>query len=126
MSESKFTPGPWAVEEYNADYVQSQGRASTKRICIFAGAFEVARATGEDWDTRQANARLIAATPNLLAACRCERDDGMDGNILREAAETLRSRGCERMADRLERKADAEDAAIALATKEQPCGSSPN
>ena len=122
MSESKFTPGPWKADGFHvaAMDVGKLPNGVPYDHCI------VERTDGPTEAEAMLNARLIAAAPDLLAACQCERDDGMDGNILREAAETLRCRGLGRQADRLERKADAEDAAIALATKEQPCGSSPN
>jgi hypothetical protein len=52
---SEFTPGPWEVSR---DHVLAQG------------AFWIAETHGEDFETRVANARLIAAAPELLEAAR--------------------------------------------------------
>ena len=62
MSESKHTPGPWLVTEdpiYGA------------RIDA-PGSFCVAKTIPNDMPIKQklANARLIAAAPDLLDACR--------------------------------------------------------
>jgi hypothetical protein len=51
MSESKHTPGPWAIEE-------------VRRVL---GAGDFGRAPFRDAEL-EANARLIAAAPDLLAA----------------------------------------------------------
>lgn len=63
---SEHTPGPWKVEDFDPDYVDK----SIKRIHIFNGMFQVASAVGDDFETRQVNARLIAAAPDMLGACR--------------------------------------------------------
>jgi len=114
MSESKHTPGPWHYEDGPEPIDQQMDTRSIhgpdNHGIPHAMVYDDLK-QGGDID---ANARLIAATPNLLAACKCERDDGMDGNILREAAETLRCRGFERQAARLEHVADAQDPAIAV------------
>lgn len=72
MSEAKFTPGPWRVGVHR----------ETGRICavvadIFGGSLCV-RPEGLakpliDDATSDANFRLIAAAPDLLAACEAAR-----------------------------------------------------
>ena len=53
MNNDKFTPGPWYAEKF----------------CIWAGdCFVAGTATGQGDPEQQANARLIAAAPDLLAA----------------------------------------------------------
>lgn len=78
---SKHTPGPW--ETWGDDYVRWPGcknradRKSHSVICSVSlpGANELRTLTGGygDYQTakeiRAANARLIAAAPDLLAAC---------------------------------------------------------
>lgn len=53
-SETKHTPGPWAADRDN-DVVTSDGTG-------------IAAVHGEDADNEQANARLIAAAPDLYWA----------------------------------------------------------
>lgn len=78
MAESKHTPGPWTLGPSSVDY---QGRPSsfidpTCRSLTGAGwnefAHVVVRLEGDDFDNPQgvANARLIAAAPDLLEALR--------------------------------------------------------
>lgn len=71
MSEAKFTPGPWAVADYNIHQVIAvhdgpdiDGRHQ-HTICNTSDEYSKAR-----FDEQSANARLIAAAPDLLAACR--------------------------------------------------------
>ena len=66
----KHTPGPWEIEQFNEDYVKKEGRLSIKKIAIFCLGYQVATVIGEDWETRKANARLIASAPELLEACK--------------------------------------------------------
>ena len=62
---SRYTPGPWRVSAapLNAD-------ASTRWIEVYSVDPEddVAQVTGGNLKAAQANARLIAAAPDLLAA----------------------------------------------------------
>lgn len=72
MSESKHTPGPWVMKEYG-------GKDSRFTFAVTAPddnsvVAEVARVflrtsvvNGEDIERDRANARLIAAAPDLLA-----------------------------------------------------------
>lgn len=64
MSESKYTPGPWqmhdedyAPEEIYGDLEHVEGHARGTQVC-----------TCEPCDQMIANARLIAAAPELLSA----------------------------------------------------------
>jgi hypothetical protein len=65
MSKIKHTPGPWVAIEHKAvsnnDYIQ-----------ILAGSWDIAhnRFSARDWEEERANARLIAASPDLLEALR--------------------------------------------------------
>ena len=53
MNNDKFTPGPWYAEKF----------------CIWSGdCFVAGTATGQGDPEQQANARLIASAPDLLAA----------------------------------------------------------
>jgi hypothetical protein len=62
-----YTKGPWKMEEFQESYIKDK---SAKRIHIFASMFDIASAHGDDWDTRKANARLIAAAPTMEIAIR--------------------------------------------------------
>lgn len=64
MSDTKHTPGPWKADEYF--HVSANGR-DVADIRIFA-------CNGYALDTieRTANARLIAAAPDMLAALKDE------------------------------------------------------
>lgn len=74
MSEARHTPGPWEVVDYRYG-----DRAAETWLGIIRGAFEILEErfqvgrikysslpTEENW----ANARLIAAAPDLLEACK--------------------------------------------------------
>jgi len=72
MSESKFTPGPWFVEqsEKTPIYVSPVGRHENISICNVLTMDEDDSESG-DWingDETKANAALIAAAPELLEA----------------------------------------------------------
>lgn len=86
MSTSKHTPGPWSVDDFGAGQrVVVKGRAG------FSGDYRIADAHFSSDLARcarvsemQANARLIAAAPELLDGCNallgllqlvCDRDD---------------------------------------------------
>jgi len=55
---AKHTPGPWETKP-ETDYVPAQ---------VWANGINIADVFGEDRMTRKANARLIAAAPELLEA----------------------------------------------------------
>lgn len=62
LSEARYTPGPWSTAEWPSrekDYIR-----------IFAGTTYVGSVGNSDdpFERTEANARLIAAAPDLLAA----------------------------------------------------------
>jgi hypothetical protein len=62
MTEAKPTPGPWATREmpaYDLDVIEVFGQGIGVRV---------ASVDGEDLDALEANAALISAAPDLLAA----------------------------------------------------------
>lgn len=62
MSETKHTPGPWTLEPNGPGYnLKSPNFAS--HFCILLGM------NGKPDGEHEANARLIAAAPDLLKAC---------------------------------------------------------
>lgn len=70
MSESKHTPGPWAIHPVDDTMVARQLPDGTWE--------EIANTDGdynqpETWPTMEANTRLIAAAPDLLAALQLAR-----------------------------------------------------
>ena len=82
---AKHTPGPWTVK--SATSVVADGAQ------VASCGFKMGSWPKEDYDTEEANARLIAAAPDLLAACRWLIDqmaepihDGGDGGIVSDYA----------------------------------------
>ena len=66
-STAGHTPGPWTT-----DLVHKSDKFTPTHIDIMAGVKLIALAdygTGETGPDREANARLISAAPDLLAAC---------------------------------------------------------
>jgi len=61
MENMKHTPGPWRLNAGNETEIMSARRNVARAHC---GAM-----TGIRVDEAEANARLIAAAPDLLAAC---------------------------------------------------------
>ena len=124
MSESKHTPGPWwwdgdprpGCSAWDVGTLRG-----AKGACVMYYEIDNANKQPNDYKpfgcTTPANARLIASTPNLLAAG--------EEVVRRVFAIGVASNGVHVAYVPL----DAHNAlvdAIALATKEQPCGSSPN
>jgi hypothetical protein len=77
MADSKHTPGPWGVDGTNAlgaygvwtDYAVNPGHDGAGypvQVCSVRVGGENSRPREE----RDANARLISASPDLLAACK--------------------------------------------------------
>lgn len=81
---TEHTPGPWRVDEYSRDEIEIVGprekctRNGTKNEWTLAQV-----GSPEFWDDPQfekedhANARLIAAAPDLLAALKLVTDSGL-------------------------------------------------
>lgn len=63
MSEAKHIPGPWYCDQSDTKH-----DFPTRRE-IFGGGYLIAEVTGNGNGTSGANARLIAASPQLLHAC---------------------------------------------------------
>src|SRR6185369_4458802 len=63
MSETKWTPGPWQVEAAYPDDVRAVGGVSPVAQAYVVPANQGGAAA------RRANARLIAAAPDLYEAC---------------------------------------------------------
>lgn len=77
MSEAKHTPGPWAADAVMGDYETDicldyhvQGREFPIVIASVLFDDEDDGATREGIAEAKANARLIAATPDLYDACK--------------------------------------------------------
>ncbi|HEY8331537.1 MAG TPA: hypothetical protein VIO83_09455 [Pseudomonas sp.] len=67
---SKHTPGPWAVHDHPTDPYQYGHHVTTEdglTICSVTYQLPVSTPHGVEEATRVANARLIAAAPELLA-----------------------------------------------------------
>lgn len=63
-----FTPGPWKVNDDRADELAA-GAQPSGWVSIRANKYDtVASAYNRGYETNMANARLIAAAPELLAA----------------------------------------------------------
>lgn len=74
MKEAKFTPGLWCLkpEEHNRDYIRIRGTIPGTRMKI-ANVCGTVHHGNEGWQDRdaeevRANARLIAAAPELFSA----------------------------------------------------------
>ena len=67
MSEAKHTPGPWQASDCDFRGVYAEGGAALVATCHTTSLPEGSQANRTD--VTRANARLIAAAPELLAAC---------------------------------------------------------
>ena len=65
MSATTHTPGPWAVERSLAGKTVITGPGGAHTLAVVAIAFDGAGGLS----SMEANAHLIAAAPELLAAC---------------------------------------------------------
>jgi len=81
MSEAKFTPGPWRANDNKGNWLadktewtaDKEGHAkdgTTTCVPVLARKVTVAMVVSEGWDdsAMEANARLIAAAPDMYAA----------------------------------------------------------
>ena len=66
MSYTKFTPGPWNVEHPFQEPGVYVGGPRTELVCKLYPLDDVAKQRGENIE---ANAALIAAAPDMYAAC---------------------------------------------------------
>lgn len=70
MSDASHTPGPWFIN--GPWHVQATPLLSDRNLpCVVA---QVVEGHGVMSDERLPNARLIAAAPDLLAACKLAKD----------------------------------------------------
>lgn len=70
MSDTKYTPGPWSVFCPDAEFPGIESHKTSISVVIFGYAGEGAGVHGKSRGERKANARLIAAAPDLLDACK--------------------------------------------------------
>lgn len=65
--QAKHTPGPWILDEYGPEFTMRTVRGKS-----LGGGTEVAIITTGSYsdEVEEANARLIAAAPELLEACK--------------------------------------------------------
>lgn len=68
MGAPQFTPGPWSLGASDDGEVDAPGSFIYWHVIPEAGGEPVAIATGRTNDRMRADARLIAAAPNLHAA----------------------------------------------------------
>ena len=68
---TKHTPGPWQVSNDWSQFIKIEKKRDTRRL-FYSNYIELALVMAVDGrtDEAQANARLIAAAPDLLAACK--------------------------------------------------------
>jgi hypothetical protein len=81
MSEAKHTPGPWVADAEDIHFSQDGERdvcPAPRRGRRLNGGFIIARISGPD---RAANARLIAAAPELLETLQIIADGFARGSI---------------------------------------------
>lgn len=64
---NKFTPGPWRMGE-KSDNWWSVFTNENKKVAIIQPIHKPGNREKDDFDTETANARLIAAAPDLLEA----------------------------------------------------------
>jgi len=71
MRAARHTLGPWAAHEWSGGWIVYGGRQP------LAAGIEVARvnANGDENDRHEADARLIAASSELLSSCEALLDD---------------------------------------------------
>jgi len=85
METTKHTPGPWYWQR-----LRQRGRRKIRYAVTYNGTTDgdlmFARLADPE---READARLIAASPDLLAACRAEHASQGGPQLLRDAADDL-------------------------------------
>jgi hypothetical protein len=69
MGETKHTPGPWHVDDGTFEGIETGVYSADALICVAENGECMEMAFGDErWSVHEANARLIAAAPDLLAA----------------------------------------------------------
>ena len=68
MSDAKFTPGPWAVDNRASFCVNAERDGAAGGVCSTGGYYASWRDGEELMLENQANAHLIAAAPELYEA----------------------------------------------------------
>ena len=81
MTNAKHTPGPWRVESLNAVKIRD---GNGDYVCLL-GRFSEKTNTEIPIEVVAANARLIAATPDLLEAAENVRVEEFNANISDDA-----------------------------------------
>lgn len=90
-NETKHTPGPWTPAKETAH----------TRAQVFEGgdyARQIADVFGESYETRAANARLIAAAPEMLACLKAWIEAERDAHFEEQAHDPEGCRYCESLA----------------------------
>lgn len=89
MTNTKHTPGPWLVHDKSTLHMNDLTIASTLNYRIVTHHRNAAQKAGED----ARNAHLIAAAPDLLAACRAAiaDDTGWDVPMSKAVQDLLRA-----------------------------------
>ena len=72
----KHTPGPWKITEDDYGHEHWFGGAGEGQICVNGWVNGGCKKYPSKWRKLQANARLIAAAPELLAALKALTDNG--------------------------------------------------
>lgn len=86
VTHGSHTPGPWRVGQMADSVVAEDGTNLARSIGPYS------RGGGAPHDERAANAKLIAAAPDLLAACRAAvASGGLEGANLTNALSRCRA-----------------------------------
>lgn len=66
--KTEATPGPWYDQTVNGDWMRIRDEAGDMVLATVEDGGHVDPACSLDWEVMEANARLMAASPRLLAA----------------------------------------------------------
>lgn len=83
MSEAKFTPGPWEVDESHCLGAVTAGKRHIAMASLFDWPEDEKRVTREQ---QMANSHLIAAAPDMYAALKMAEEfivNGVEGGYIR-------------------------------------------